>query len=130
MSANEKQVGGDHYKTGTVEHWDWVELQGVGYLEGCASKYVARYQSKGGVQDLEKAVHYVEKAIELLRDYGRGNRRHRRDEELTQIWFDACDCNARQRRILTMLRDWTTEASLLYVKFEVQELIRIVRGDG
>jgi hypothetical protein len=33
-----------------------VAMEGLGYLEGTAVKYVSRWRSKGGIQDLEKAV--------------------------------------------------------------------------
>lgn len=66
MKANLKQVGGDHYKKGGEEHWDrqW-RLYGRGYFVGCVTKYVERYHEKNGVQDLQKAVHFLEKLIEL-----------------------------------------------------------------
>jgi hypothetical protein len=66
MSANDKQVGGNHYKKGGEEHWDrqW-RLYGPGYFIGCVTKYVERYQDKNGIQDLQKAVHFLEKLIEL-----------------------------------------------------------------
>lgn len=35
-----------------------------GYLQGNAIKYLARYRSKGGIEDLRKARHYIEKLIE------------------------------------------------------------------
>lgn len=61
--ANNRQVGGQHYKTGGIEHWD---LFGPEYLIGCASKYVARHMEKNGREDLEKAIHYCEKMGEVL----------------------------------------------------------------
>lgn len=66
MSANERQIGGTHYKKGGEEHWDrqW-RLYGRGYFVGCITKYVERYHEKNGVQDLEKARHFIEKLIEL-----------------------------------------------------------------
>lgn len=70
LTANDRQVGGTHYQAGgNCQHWDWVSINGIGYLEGCASKYVARWRKKGGKQDLLKALHYVEKLMEL---YERG----------------------------------------------------------
>lgn len=64
--ANSKQVGGDHYKTSGEEHWDRIyRLYGPGYLVGCITKYVERYQKKNGKEDLKKAIHYLEKLIEL-----------------------------------------------------------------
>ena len=66
MSANDKQIGGTHYKKGGEEHWDrqW-RLYGRGYFVGCITKYVERYHEKNGVQDLQKAQHFLEKLIEL-----------------------------------------------------------------
>ena len=70
--ANEKQVGGSHYRS-EMQHWDFVEDNGVGYLEGCATKYVTRWRKKNGLQDLEKAGHYIDKLIEIAKD-GRQSR--------------------------------------------------------
>ena len=67
MKANDKQVGGDHYKNAPVEHWDFVWMHKLDYFQGQIVKYVMRYRDKGGVQDLEKAQHFLEKYIELLR---------------------------------------------------------------
>lgn len=66
MSANDKQVGGNHYNKDGEQHWDrqW-RLYGRGYFVGCITKYVERYHLKNGVQDLEKAKHFLEKLIEL-----------------------------------------------------------------
>lgn len=62
-NPNDRQVGGTHYKTGGMEHWD---LFGEEYHLGCASKYVSRHMDKNGRQDLEKAVHFCEKAMTLI----------------------------------------------------------------
>ena len=64
MSANDKQVGGSHYKT-KIEPWDAILDWGLGYLDGSAVKYLSRWQKKGGVQDIEKAVHFLQKLIEV-----------------------------------------------------------------
>lgn len=65
--ANEKQVGGEHYQQVDGEqHWDrqW-RLNGRGYFIGCITKYVERYPLKNGIEDLEKARHFLDKLIEL-----------------------------------------------------------------
>ena len=70
MSANNKQVGGLHYKKMPGEqHWDrqW-RIHGRGYFVGCSTKYIERYFEKNGKQDLEKAIHFIQKLIEL--EYG------------------------------------------------------------
>jgi len=66
MPANDNQVGGDHYK-GEIQHWDWAVSENLGYLEGCITKYVARWRKKNGLQDLEKAQHYLTKLIEIAK---------------------------------------------------------------
>lgn len=64
--ANDRQVGGTHYKTGGEEHWDRIyRLFGPGYFIGCATKYIERHLNKGGIEDLRKAQHFLEKLIEL-----------------------------------------------------------------
>ena len=68
--AGTGQVGGDHYAS-EYHHWDFIEANGIGYLEAAATKYVCRWRAKGGRMDLEKAVHYVEKLEEL---HGAGKR--------------------------------------------------------
>ena len=69
MSANEKQVGGDHYNKEGEQHWDRMfRLYGRGYFVGCATKYIERYHLKNGKQDLEKAMHFIQKLIELEYD--------------------------------------------------------------
>ena len=64
-TANEKQVGGDHYRTKTIQPWDFIIANGLPFLEGNVVKYVCRHREKGGVADLEKAKHYIEKLIEI-----------------------------------------------------------------
>jgi hypothetical protein len=75
MSANDIQEGGDHYKTMKVQPWDAMEAwmtaaQFRGFLLGSAIAYLARVntkgvEGKGGVQDVKKARHYLDKIIEL-----------------------------------------------------------------
>lgn len=61
MNPNNRQVAGSHYSA-TIQHWDYVLLALDGrYLEGNITKYVCRHRKKNGVQDLEKAMHYLEK---------------------------------------------------------------------
>jgi hypothetical protein len=65
--ANERQVGGEHYKTGGLEHWDIVARFKLDYFQGQITKYVMRWRRKNGIQDLEKARHFLDKYIELAR---------------------------------------------------------------
>lgn len=63
LSANEKQVGGEHYKA-KVQHWDICLLYDIPYIIGCATKYLVRYPAKNGMEDVAKAYHYLEKWCE------------------------------------------------------------------
>jgi hypothetical protein len=64
MSSNDVQVGGDHYRKKAIQPWDYIISNNLGYLEGNVVKYVSRHADKAGLQDLEKAKHYLDKLIE------------------------------------------------------------------
>jgi hypothetical protein len=64
IKPENKQVGGTHYKS-DIECWDYIIANQLGYLEGCAIKYVTRHKSKGGRADILKAIHYLEKILEV-----------------------------------------------------------------
>ena len=67
--ANDIQHGGSHYKQFKgMEPWDVITGWGLGYLDGTALKYIARWKHKNGVEDLKKAVHFLQKAIEVIED--------------------------------------------------------------
>lgn len=65
--VDEIQHGGKHYKT-DYQHWNLLPNLGFGleYYLGCATKYITRHASKNGRQDVEKAIHFVQKATELV----------------------------------------------------------------
>jgi hypothetical protein len=66
MQANDHQIGGTHYKTASGrEHWDIVEEFNLDYFQGQVSKYLFRWKSKGGIVDLQKARHFLDKYIEI-----------------------------------------------------------------
>lgn len=122
ITANARQIGGDHYKNGALEHWDLIERHGIGYLEGCATKYIARWRKKNGLQDLEKADHYVQKLIELF-DEGvrlpRGVVPH-------QTIADFCrvnGCDVVEAGALNMLLHWSTRQHLEEARKDIRSLI-------
>lgn len=63
MSAND--TGPGHYKDKPMQPWDFIVANNLGYLEGNVIKYISRWRQKGGVEDLRKAKHYIEKLIEV-----------------------------------------------------------------
>ena len=64
IRANEQQVGGAHYAVKAIQPWDFIIANNIGYLEGNIIKYISRWKDKGGVEDLKKAQHYLQKLIE------------------------------------------------------------------
>ena len=71
MNANEKQIGGEHYKSmGDYQPWEvlrhWLTPEEYrGYQKGVVIAYLARERAKGGDQDLQKAAHHLQKLIEV-----------------------------------------------------------------
>ena len=63
--ANKTQIAGNHYKQKSIQPWDYIAANELGYFEGNIVKYVSRWRDKGGVDDLRKAQHYLQKLIEL-----------------------------------------------------------------
>lgn len=57
-----------HYKVGGVETIDFIEAKKLNYNLGNAVKYISRAYYKGNVkQDLQKAVWYLNREIDLFR---------------------------------------------------------------
>ncbi len=55
----------EHYCAGyNIEPLDYIQKNGLDFLEGNIIKYVSRYDMKGGVKDLEKAKFYLDRLIE------------------------------------------------------------------
>jgi hypothetical protein len=64
MKSYKKQVGGSHYKKYKIQPVEFIVKNNIGFCEGNIIKYVLRFKEKGGVQDLEKAKHYIELLID------------------------------------------------------------------
>jgi|TARA_R110000823_G_scaffold243115_1_gene367412 hypothetical protein len=60
-----KQVGGDHYKNLVIQPFEFIERNGIGFAAGNIIKYVCRYKTKNGIEDLKKARHYIDLLIDL-----------------------------------------------------------------
>lgn len=57
------QVGGDHYRKMAIQPEAFIHANGIGFHEGNVIKYLCRWRSKAGVEDLRKAIHYIELLI-------------------------------------------------------------------
>ena len=62
------QVGGDHYKNLAIQPVEYITANNLSYLQGSVIKYVTRYQSKGGIEDLQKAIHFIKMMIQEEED--------------------------------------------------------------
>lgn len=67
--ASSQQVGGNHYKDLKIQPAEFCYINNIPYLEATAIKYLCRWRKKGGVQDLDKAIHF----IELLKEFESAN---------------------------------------------------------
>lgn len=67
MSATDTQVGGDHYRTCKIQPVEFIEANGLAFLEGCVVKRVTRHNRAGGKgrQDIEKAIHELQLLLQL-----------------------------------------------------------------
>ena len=71
-TANDIQVGGQHYKTMPVQPWEVMESvltheEFIGFLKGNVIKYSMRAGRKEGSDDANKARHYMMKLQEMQR---------------------------------------------------------------
>lgn len=69
-SALDSQVGGSHYKDMAIQPWQAMEAwltpeEYRGYHKGVAIAYIAREQDKGGIEDIEKAMHHLARLVEM-----------------------------------------------------------------
>ena len=72
MSALDKQVQGTHYKNMIIQPVEFIVKNNISFLEANVIKYVCRHREKNGIEDLNKAIHYLELAKELYYgDYDR-----------------------------------------------------------
>ena len=62
-----KQIAGEHYQSMKIQPSEFINKNNLPFAEGNAIKYLCRHKQKGQKQDLEKAIHYCQMAID--RDY-------------------------------------------------------------
>lgn len=67
-AALNKQEGGSHYKAMKIQPFEYIHANGIGFAEGCVIKYVSRWKAKNGIEDLKKAIHFLELLIEAEQD--------------------------------------------------------------
>lgn len=62
--AKDTQIGGNHYMKYVIEPVEFITKNNIPFIEGNVIKYVLRWRDKNGIQDLDKAIHY----LQLLKD--------------------------------------------------------------
>lgn len=131
MSANDTQVGGNHYKGKQFQPWDW-DKYGIGTYEMDILHYVTR--QKNGKEDLEKAVHYCQK---LHEEYHKHERRNRVPfiyrPMLRQPMQDYCDewsMSNLQRKIIAMVLFWQCDANLMTLELLLTQYIEQLYGNA
>lgn len=61
----DQQVGGNHYKDLKFQPIEYIHANHIPFAEGCIIKYVTRWRTKGGIDDLKKARHFIDLLIDL-----------------------------------------------------------------
>ena len=62
-----KQIGGSHYKSFAIEPWTFVQENELNPFQANVIRYTCRYKNKGGIQDLQKIIHYCEMEIDFMK---------------------------------------------------------------
>ena len=55
-----KQIAGTHYMKMVIQPAEFINKNNLLFAEGNAIKYICRHSAKGGVEDINKAIHYLE----------------------------------------------------------------------
>jgi predicted RNase H-like nuclease len=74
-----------HYRQGTIEVIEVIERLDLGYHAGQVVKYLSRYRYKGAaVQDLKKALWYLNRLIEIEEANARGDHPDKPDPPMAE----------------------------------------------
>ena len=62
------QEGGGHYKNRGIQPLEYTMKNNLSFCEGNVVKYISRYKSKNGIEDLAKVIHYA--LLAAYEEYG------------------------------------------------------------
>ena len=62
------QEGGGHYKDRGIQPLEYTMKNNLSFCEGNVVKYISRYKSKNGIEDLAKVIHYA--LLSAYEEYG------------------------------------------------------------
>ena len=122
--ANDRQPGGDHYKrTGELQHWDLCAH--VGPMEYAATKYLARWPHKNGVDDLQKAEHYLAKLLEQVDEGVRRPLPPSVSDKDIDSFNEGCQMNPLTLLAFRFVCTWEVRRDLLNALVLVRQLVEI-----
>lgn len=58
------QVGGKHYKTMEIQPAEFCQKNKLPFCESSVVKYLSRHSEKGGAEDINKAIHFLQLLLE------------------------------------------------------------------
>ena len=64
MKSTDYQVAGSHYQKLKIQPIEYILANELGFCEGAIIKYISRWRSKGGVEDLRKIKQFCDFLIE------------------------------------------------------------------
>lgn len=64
--ALQRQEGGKHYKGFVIQPVEFLLASGYDFCLASAVKYLSRWREKNGIEDLRKAVHFIQLRVELI----------------------------------------------------------------
>ena len=116
VEANKRQIGGDHYRS-KFQHWDLISRNNVPYLEGTATKYIARWRkAEEPLEDLEKCVHYIDKILDEHKEFNYSSSSGVPMCSIHQFFEANPDIESTERTIFINLLRWWRRSDLEYAK--------------
>lgn len=121
MSANDYQVGGDHYR-GPLQHWDFMAEHGMGYFEGQITKYATRHYKKNKLLDCQKCLQFCEKLLELAHtDFPPIGRAPK--EERFREYAEFNELSDLEMNVIRRAMTWKSTADLIDLRHFAQKLV-------
>ncbi len=122
---NTIQVGGTHYQS-NYQVWDFVENNGLGGLETAIIKYICRWRDKGNARtDLEKAIHYLDKLIDLHKNSHRVPKGCASHDDIIHF-SNMQHLDKTEEFIVRMISRWSCYDDLASCHIAIQNLIKEV----
>ena len=59
------QEGGDHYRRMKIQPIEFIQANGLTFLEGSVLKRVCRHRHKDGAKDIRKAIHELQLILQM-----------------------------------------------------------------